>query len=183
MRERKLHLKQLLFIDFMACFLIGIVFANVIGADSFRQNGGLTHYYLKQFEYADIQPQELLWNVGCNRMSLFLALFVLGMIVKGKQVHVLFVAWSGFAYGYFCVMSISTLGAKGLLLCMVALFPQFLAYVPVYLGLVQMSVHRNTYTGWRRVAWTLPLLLILIVGILLESYINPLILQKVLKIF
>ena len=183
MRERKLHLKQLLFIGFLACFLIGIVLANMIGADSFRQIGGLTQYYLKQFQYADIQPQELLWHVGCNRLFLFLTLFMLGMIVKGNLVHVLFVAWSGFAYGYFCVLSISALGTKGFLLCLVALFPQFFAYVPAYLGLVQMSGHRRTYTGWRRAAWIILLLLVLIVGILLESYINPLILQKVLKIF
>ena len=183
MRVRKLPLKQQLFIDFLACFLIGIVLANLLGADSFQKNGNLTRFYLKQFQYADVQAQELLWHVGCNRLLLFLSLLALGTIPKGKLVHILFVAWSGFAYGYFCVISISAFGAKGLLLCLLALFPQFLAYVPAYLGLVQLSEHRREYTGWRGIAAIIFVFVVIFVGILLESYMNPLILQKVLKIF
>ena len=113
----------------------------------------------------------------------FASLLALTVVAKGKIVHVLFVAWSGFAYGYFCVISISAFGAKGLLLCLVALFPQFLAYVPAYLGLVQLSERRREHVGWRKTAAVVFLFVILIVGILLESYINPLILQKLLKIF
>ena len=183
MRERKLPFKQQLFIDFLVCFLVGIVLANLVGADSFQENGNITRYYLKQFQYADIRSQELLWHVGMHRLVLFLVLLVFAMISKGKLVHVLFVAWSGFAYGYFCVISISAFGAKGLLLCLVALFPQFFAYVPVYLGLVQLSEHRREHTGFRGAAAIAFLMTVSFVGILLESYINPIILQKVLKIF
>lgn len=183
MRVRELTIKQHLFIDFLVLFLAGIVLANLLGADSFQKNGSLTRYYLKQFQYAEIQPQELLWHVGSNRLVLFLALLVLGTIPKGKLVHLLFVAWSGFAYGYFCVMSISAFGAKGLFLCFLALFPHFFAYVPAYLGLVELSGRRREHTGWRRITAVLFLLTVLFVGILLESYVNPLILQKVLKIF
>ena len=179
MRECKFPLKQQLFIDFLACFLVGIVLANLLGADSFQKNGSLTRYYLKQFQYTDIQSQELLWHVGCNRVVLFLGLLVFGTIPKGKLIHVLFVAWSGFAYGYFCVITISAFGAKGLLLCLLALFPQFLAYVPAYFGLVRLAEHRREHAGWRGMAAIVLLLAVLIVGILLESYINPLILQKI----
>ena len=183
MRECKFPLKQQLFIDFLACFLVGIVLANLLGADSFQKNGSLTRYYLKQFQYTDIQSQELLWHVGCNRVVLFLGLLVFGTIPKGKLIHVLFVAWSGFAYGYFCVITISAFGAKGLLLCLLALFPQFLAYVPAYFGLVRLAEHRREHAGWRGMVAIVLLLAVLIVGILLESYINPLILQKILKFF
>ena len=183
MRVRKLPIKQQLLIDFLAFFLVGIVLANLLGANTFQQNGSVTRYYLKQFQYTNIESQELLWHVGCNRLALFASLLALTVMVKGKIVHVLFVAWSGFAYGYFCVISISAFGAKGLLLCLVALFPQFLAYVPAYLGLVQLSERRREHVGCRKMAAVVFLFVILIVGILLESYINPLILQKVLKIF
>lgn len=183
MRVRKLPFRQQLFIDFLSCFLVGIILANFMGADSFQKNGSLTRYYLKQFQYADIQLQELLWHVGCERLTLFFILLIPMMIPKGRIMHGLFVAWSGFAYGYFCVMSISAFGMKGLLLCLLALFPQFCVYVPVYLGLVELSVHRRTYSSWRGITAVFIFLIILIVGILLESYINPLILQKMLKIF
>ena len=183
MRVKGLSLRQQMFVDFLLCFLVGIVLANLLGAESFQKNGTLTRYYLKQFQYADVRSQELLWHVSCNRLLIFFVLLVLGTIPKGKLVHVLFVAWSGFAYGYFCVLSISAFGIKGLLLCFLALFPQFLAYVPAYLGLVEVSVHRREHGGWKGFAAITVLLLLLLVGILLESYINPSILQKMLKIF
>lgn len=183
MRVRELTTKQQLFIDFLLLFLMGIVLANLLGADSFQKNGSLTRYYLKQFQYAEIQSQELLWHVGCKRALLFLALLMFGTIPKGKPVHLLFVAWCGFAYGYFCVMSISAFGARGLLLCILALFPQFFAYVPAYLGLMELSEHRREHTGFRRIMTVVFLLAVLFVGILLESYANPFILQKMLKIF
>ena len=89
MRVRKLPFRQQLFIDFLACFLVGIVFANFMGADSFQKNGSLTRYYLKQFQYAEIQPQELLWHVGSERLTLFLALLILGTILTSMSAIVL----------------------------------------------------------------------------------------------
>lgn len=183
MQVQKLSQKQKLFLDFLVLFLLGIVLANMLSADSFQQNGSLTRYYLKQFQYADIQTQELLWHVGCSRMILFVVLLVVGSLSKTLWFHILFVAWSGFAYGYFCVLTIGAFGAKGLMLCVLALFPQFLAYIPVYLGLVQLAGQQRTRAGWRRFAAIVCLLLGMVGGILLESYINPIILQKVLKIF
>lgn len=183
MHVRKLPLKQKLFIDFLILFLFGIVLANLLGADSFQKNGSLTRYYLKQFQYAKIQTQELVWHVACNRMTIFAALLAFGLFSKTILFHMLFVAWSGFSYGYFCVLAISAFGAKGLMLCVLALFPQFIVYIPVYLGLVRLSDRRRENTGWRKCAAVTCLLIGLIVGILLESYINPLILQKVLKFF
>ena len=58
MRVRELTIKQQLFIDFLVLFLAGIVLANLLGADSFQKNGSLTRYYLKQFQYAEIQRSE-----------------------------------------------------------------------------------------------------------------------------
>lgn len=180
---REFPLKQQLLIDFLAFFFIGIVLANLLGADGFQKNGSLTRYYLKQFQYTPVQPLDLLWHVGCSRLALFLALLALGTIPRGKAAHILFVAWSGFAYGYFCVIAISAFGVKGLLLCLMALFPQFLFYVPVYLGLVRLSEHHREHHGWRGAAAVVLLTAALVLGILLESYINPLIIQKMLNFF
>ena len=183
MHVRKLPLKQKLFIDFLVLFLFGIVLANLLGADSFQKNSSLTRYYLKQFQYAEIRTQELLWHVACSRLALFAVVLALGLFSKTILFHALFVAWSGFSYGYFCVLAISAFGAKGLILCVLALFPQFIVYIPVYLGLVQLSERRREHTGWKKFAAVICLLIGMVAGILLESYINPLILQKVLKIF
>lgn len=180
---QELSLRQQLFFDFLACFFVGILLANLLGADIFQENGSLTRYYLKQFQYSGVPSQELLWHVFCNRLTLFLTLLVLGSITRGKLIHAVFVAWSGFAYGYFCVMALCGFGAKGLLLCLLALFPQFLFYVPVYLGLVELSEHCRVHKRFRYLLAVLLLLAGLLIGMLLESYINPIILQKILKFF
>lgn len=179
---RELSLRQQLFIGFLACFFVGILMANFLGADVFQKNGSLTRYQLKQLQFAEINPQELVWHVCMNRLPLFFVLLVLGSVPRGKLAHAAFVAWSGFAYGYFCVMAICGYAAKGLILCALALFPQFLCYVPVYLGLVELSERHGRER--KRVRYLLAVLLLLaglFAGILLESYANPIILQKMLN--
>ncbi len=114
---KEFSLRQQLFFEFLACFFAGILTANFLGADIFQENGNLTRYYLKQLQYADIVAQELFWHVCANRLPLFVALLLLGGIPRGRLVHAVFVAWSGFAYGYFCVMTICGYGARGLILC------------------------------------------------------------------
>lgn len=181
-QTREFSLRQQLFFGFLACFFVGILTANFLGADIFQENGNLTRYYLKQLQYADIQPQELLWHVCANRLPLFFALLILGSIPRGKLSHAVFVAWSGFAYGYFCVMAICGYGAGGLILCVIALFPQFLFYIPVYLGLIEFAdSHDRKRKGFRYLLAVLLLLAGLFAGILLESYVNPIILQKMLN--
>lgn len=183
MHLRSISLKQQLFAEFLLCFLVGIILANLLGADSFQKNGNLTRYYLQQFQYSNIQSEELLWHVGCRRLILILLLLAFSLLPKGKTVHWVFIAWCGFAYGYFCVLLISAFEAKGLILCLVALCPHFFAYIPAYLGMVQLSERRRDQSSWQRLASVSVVLVLMIIGILLESYTNPVILQKVLNFF
>lgn len=183
MRVRKLSVREQFFIVFLLCFLLGIVTANVLGAESFQKSGTLTRYFLKQFQYAQISFYELLWTVGRRRLFLFGCLLLFGMLVRGRLIHFLFLAWSGFAFGYFCVLALGGFGAKGLLLCVTALFPQFFVYVPVYLALATLCMQRRKHAIWQKTLAVLLLFSVWCVGILLESYINPIILQKMLKIF
>lgn len=179
---KELSLRQQLFFEFLACFLAGILIANFLGADIFQENGNLTRYYLKQLQYADITPQELFWHVCAKRLPLFFGLLLLGGIPRGKLIHAVFVAWSGFAYGYFCVMAICGYGVKGLILCLMALFPQFLLYIPVYLGLVELADCRDRKRrGFRFLLAAALLLSGFFAGMLLESYANPMFLQKILN--
>ena len=183
MQTRELSVRQQIFIIFLVFFLLGIVAANVLSAEDFAQSGSLTRYFLKQFQYTQVNVYEVLWNVCCSRISIFICLLLVGLMRGGKWFYFAFAAWSGFAYGYFCVLAIGAFGSGGLLLCMAALFPQFLFYVPVYLGLVILCVQQRRKDMWHSLTVYLVLFLLLCVGMLLESYINPMILQKMLKIF
>ena len=183
MQTRELSVRQQLFLVFLAGFLLGIVGANIFVAEGFQGNGSLTRYFLKQFQYTQIDFYEVLWEVCVNRLGIFLFLLSVGLMRGGKWFYTGFAAWSGFAYGYFCVLSIGAFGSGGLLLCIAALFPQFICYISVYLGLVMLCVQQRRKDMWRGLAARLVLFLVLCAGMLLESYINPIILQKMLKIF
>ena len=183
MRVRERSFKQQLFFAFLVSFFIGIVLSNLLGTDSFQKNGNLTRYYLNQFQYVEIRSSELLWHVLSRRLPIFALLMLIGTIPKSTWVHWIFVVWSGFAYGYFCVMAISGFGAKGLLLCLGALIPHFFLYVPVYVGLVELTDARRERKRWRFLVALSLLLLGFFAGMLLESYINPVILKKMLNLY
>ena len=108
-----------------------------------------------------------------------------------------FLAWQGFAAGFLMAASVVSYGAKGMLLMGTAFFPQYLLYIPAYVVCIYLAVffkeriqtkgggsgigHKREYLLF--LALCLLLLGIYITGILLESYVNPFLLKKILKIF
>lgn len=178
--SREISVKNLLIIIFFCFFLCGIITANLVDANATNDNGTLTRYYLKQLEYSKWNSSELFVHVAGFRCVLFVSLLLLGLLCKGYLIHDLFVAWNGFSYGYFCVSVICGFGLYGLLFCIASVFPQFVVYVPLYWYLIQLTTIRRKEIKPSWFGKLFFLVLLLILGILLESYINPTILKKIL---
>ncbi|MDD6037394.1 MAG: stage II sporulation protein M [bacterium] len=178
--SRDISVKNLLMIIFFCFFFVGIITANIIDTNVTNDNGVLTRYYLKQLEYSTWNSNELLVYVAGFRGVLFLSLLLLGILCKGYLIHYLFVAWNGFSYGYFCVATICGFGLYGLLFCIASVIPQFLVYVPVYLYLIGLTNVRRKEVKLSWFGKLFFLIVLLLLGILLESYINPTILKKIL---
>jgi hypothetical protein len=174
---REFSWKRQLLLIFLVCFLLGVLLV-CFGMDSFAEQGGK---YLSSMERELPRSAELLIYVAVRRLLVFFALLCFGTGSGGKRVHGLFILWSGFSYGCFCMLCLGSFGARGLLLGLLSVFPQCLLYIPVYLGLVEFS-RRHGIRWWKKVLWLLVLILLLEVGILLESYVAPIILQKIVKI-
>ncbi len=181
MHPQRLSMRQWLAAVFFVSFVAGIFAGNFWGITDFSGGAAESRSYVQQLSDTAVSSHALLWHVCCVRGGIGAALFVLAALTRGRCVHSCFVAWNGFAYGYFCVMVIAAFAAKGLLVCAAAVFPQLLAYVPYFLVLVEWSTHRRTREHLRDLFVGLLLTLFLCAGILLESYINPSILQKLLK--
>lgn len=106
-------------------------------------------------------------------------------------------SWQGFSVGFMLSAAIAKYGVKGILLVLGGVFPQYLFYFPVYVLYCYLTVHlrqrlnrdkagNGSERGYIYGAWLIAavgLLLIFVMGIFLESYINPVILKKILKIF
>lgn len=182
-KSQEISVKSTLLAVFFLFFVCGIIAANLFGIDSTRYSNGLTLYYFKQFQFAQLDMEDLFYYIADRRLKLFAVLILASMLRRDVVVHIIFSAWCGFTYGYFCVILLGCMGAKGLLICLAALFPQFICYVPSYIGLVRLTAHKDESGICSKSLYFLLIIAGMAGGILLESYINPIVLQKMLKIF
>ena len=72
------------------------------------------------------------------------------------------------------------MGIKGSLLCLVGLFPQFVLYIPAYVVLLWYC-YTVPHTRWNRQK-TIFVSLAMSVGIILEIYVNPIIVKAFLSV-
>ena len=178
------------------CFVAGIIGANIIDKSKMSGFGLWNAYFIEKFKYARIRPGELFYYILEQRLFVMLFLLLLSATSWGTLAGGVFLAWQGFAAGFLMAASVVSYGAKGILLMGVAFFPQYLIYVPAYVACLYLAVffrdrirakggggmgHRREYFLF--LAICLLLLGVYITGILLESYVNPFLLKKILKIF
>ena len=135
-REKHLHLLEVLF---LACFVIGIIAANLYGRSRLQQYGILNDYFIQQLKYITIEKHDYFIYVLSARAPVVLALIFFGMTPWYRVVNSIFLIWSGFSFGFLCVMAISNIGAGAIWLMMIALCPQFIFYVSGYLLLLKLE--------------------------------------------
>lgn len=179
------------------CFIAGIIVANIIDKSKMSGFGFWNSYFVEQFKYARIRPGELFYSILEQRLPGMLLLLLLSATSLGSWAGGIYLAWQGFAAGFLMAVSVVSYGIKGILLFGTALFPQYFLYIPVYIACLYLAVffrnrirakgvgsgilHRRE--GFLFLAICLLFLGVYITGILLESYVNPFLLKKILKIF
>ena len=163
------------------------------GIDYKDYAGILSEYYLHRYSYMETDKTQLFLFLLKERIAP-LALF---LIFIGSKWGTAFLSagmlWAGFSLGTTLTLSVVRFGAKGLFLNVAAMFPQYLLYVPVWYLLVIKSDptdvqkrHRYSMSKSAPVGDALAYFIILmlqVAGILLETWINPGVVQKILKIF
>ena len=164
-RENKKHF--ILF--YMLGFFIGIVYANLMSKDYITSMGIFNEFFLSQYMQADVDVAEYIWYVVRIRVALVAVICALGCTRLRKLVVVLFLLWTGFSSGMIMTSSVLKMGVKGIILCLIALTPHFIFYIAGYME-----------SRWN-LSKTVSFLLFIAVGILLECYVNPVIMQMFLK--
>ena len=165
---------------YLISFLAGIVLANTLGVEELRHYGILNEYFVKQLLYASINYDDLLFLLGITRI--------------GIPTHFVYLAWNGFSFGVVMVSVIVNFGIRGIPVLCALLFPHYLFYIPLYLILFGLSCYlgkremkRQSASGGLPekvlflggIVMTLGLFFI---GIMTESYVNPRIMKKLVKI-
>lgn len=197
-KEPSLRKRWLFF--FLLGICLGILFANLLGNRYIDKISLLSDYMLLKYQRMDLQQEKLFRYCLEARVLPMCYIWVFGLTMFAAVVGYLYVMWFGFTAG--ALLSIATMrfGAKGVLLCLCGVLPQYIIYVPLMLALLAVSsgtgmrlygrggMRGTVYGGKRKLIGTyflvfLLLLVVCIMGIFLESYVNPFLLKKILKIF
>lgn len=174
-----LHTRKQLLVFFMPGFLFGILYVNFIMKKYTAEPGIFSDYFLKQFQSADLNVREYLWYLLEVRAIPFLLLVALAFTKVRKLSSAAFLVWTGFSGGMLFSLAVLSMGIKGSILCIVGTLPQFLLYIPAYMVVLwygytypqnRWNMQKSVFVG-----------LAMVVGILLEAYVNPGIMHAFLK--
>ena len=164
------HKKHLLII-FMAGFLIGILYTNIISRQYITVSGIFNEYYLRQYVNTEVIAAEYIWYILPMRAGPFIALAVLGYTKLKKIAVIGYLLWTGFSVGVIAVSAVIQMGMRGILLFIVGIIPQFIFYILAY-TIVLWYLYTYPDAKWNSGKTTF-VFLTLVMGILMEVYVNP----------
>lgn len=178
---------------FFLLFLSGVICANISGIVYGRELGAMNEYFINRYMYADIQGSNLFLFLFYERLPRFVLLAVVSVGIYGTLVVDGYICYLGFSVGFLSVIAIMNYGIKGILLVAGFFLPHWLFYAPVLLiwqsGLYYYKRQAKDVTAGgqkkRHMKLAVSVLLaglLLLLGLFAESYANPFILQKIVRI-
>lgn len=185
---------------FMIGLFMGILFVN-LGHETWIRNGSLLGAeMMSRLKSSRPAGDGLLGYILRHRLSTGCLLCLVSTTLIGMPFLCAYICYMGLAAG--CLLSVAVVryGIRGLLFMAAVLFPQALLLIPAYILIFfwAADVNRTLYArgtqfeGYERYssryylkkgAQIIGIMTVVIMGCLLESYVNPSILQFVLKIF
>ncbi len=178
--ERTAKKKKLLAF-FLTGFVLGVIYIAAL-RNIENSNMLMNSYFFSKYQYMEYDARDLFKYIFKNRFGVVLLLWLTGMTVLGNPAVFLFGFWFGFSMGLIWTMAVLKLGMAGILLCVISMFPHYLLYVPAFsfglLRIYEMKSFRKP--AKESVVAFLIMALLVLVGCLLESYINPVILKAMI---
>ncbi len=179
-----------IYLLFFLFFITGIVITLI-----WSKQGFSTFYNLSAEEIENVKQTK--WDVGSlliqcvvKRLGIIILIFMASGTKFGKRVNDFYIIWFSLSMGVLMEDMILQFGIIGLFLVIIGIFPQYLFYIPAYLTLVKEFIINCNIRGMKslypnriggRKIWFV--IGVVIIGILLESYVNPFILKKYINLF
>lgn len=181
---------------FLGGFVLGALIMNLWKTAFVRDMDILGTASLSRLKYMEVDNGALLGYVLKERLSVLAGLGLLSATGIGNIAVALYASWMGLTAGLFLSVSVIRYGLKGILLVIAGIMPQCLVLVPAYLMFMgwccSFTFHhwnfgQTSNTGGRyyikKAAQLLVVIGVVIIGSIIESYVNPILLTSVLKIF
>lgn len=171
--------KKYFVLCYMLGFLIGILYANIVSKDYIASMGIFNEFFLDQYAQTDVVMGEYVWYVMRIRILPIILLCAISCTRLRKSAVIVFLAWTGFSSGMILTSAVMKMGIKGVVLCLLALTPQFLFYVAGYVVLLWYLFY------YPKSRWSLTktvfFLTLMGTGMILECYVNPVLMKLFLK--
>lgn len=172
-------------------FLLGILIPNIIWKTAWNQKAAASIYLLSIFAGKDLEDQEYFIQVLKMRASIFILAALCGVTVFGVVIAIAGLLGSGLLLGMVLTMSVLEFGIPGCAVGAGLIFPQYIFYIPCML-LLFTEVYRQSLETWKNqgrmaadiTGYTGRILLCGLgysLGILLEIYCNPKVMEFLMK--
>ena len=117
-----------------------------------------------------------------ERLAIIYSMFLLATTSLGNIYVHLSVLWYGISSGLFLTIVLMRYGIRGILLLIAGMFPHYLIYVPAIILTLHISKDKRTINS-KFVGQLLVITVVVIIGCILECYVNPAVVAKILKKF
>ena len=172
--------KNQLLISFLVVgFFIGVIYENVVAKNQVITTDIFLKSNLQRYLQTDVIAEKYSWYVLKERIFILLMLGILSCMKWKKIFVVMCLSVIGFFSGVFCVAAILQLGIKGILICVAGALPQALFYGFMY-GMMFVFWFWFPERKWNHTK-TIFLFALLIIGILLEIYVNTIVVKFVIR--
>ena len=154
---------------------------------------------LSRIRYLNVNGTMLLRYTLFERFKSAFILIILSTTFLGISALYFFVMMQGVLSGMFLTAAVIRYGFRGILLLLAGIFPQQLLLIPAWIMLLNWCYHlcckfyfperdvglnsNQSHFLLRKCIFLLWIMAVVIIGSILESYVNPIILSEVLKLF
>ncbi len=160
-------------------FLFGIFYANTISKEFIMNIGIFNDSYLKHYLESSINEQKYALYLMKIRSVPFILLLILGLTKLRKMIAAVFLVWTGFLIGVITSVAVMKLGIVGIFFNIISLFPHFIFYGLEYIILL-LNISRRDKVKWSPFSLAV-MILLFVMGVIMESYINPVLMKMFLK--
>lgn len=174
---------------FVLGFVLGVVLPNFLWKMELEESGLPGLYLLTRVSRDMPANPEYLFYISKTRGAACLLCMLCGLSVFGLIISVVACVWMGFLMGAILTVALLEFGVEGMLLAGALFLPQYVVYVPALLALYRRSF-KSSLCAWKGqrltqterrgygifCVWTAAAMA---VGMVLESYVNPILLEMV----
>lgn len=184
-------------------FVVGLVLMHVGQKVLLENTGLLSEYTLYEMKYSEIDSNAFFWYVMRKRVGEAFVLALLSTTWLGMVAALSCAAWIGVSFGMLLMAAMIRYGMKGIVLIVVGVFPQIVVYLPAVFWLLKWSFEfcsiiyfpskissglhfdeaGKNYIMRKKAVQFLSLVVVVIIGCVLESYVNPKLVSNLLRIF